>query len=125
MTTISQRDFETAMRTFENQQFDAAVGAFAEDGIFIDPHYPEPESRGHETIKGAFEWVFDHVIDNVDLTIQHFWMEELSCVAEVATRQVMKDGSEHEFSQVFVAEFNDTKHLTRLQAYLPYGPSTD
>ena len=125
MTTITQRDFETAMRAFENQQFDAAVSAFAEDGIFIDPHYPEPEFRGHDAIKGAFEWVFEHVIEDIDLTIQHFWTEELSCVAEVATRQVMRDGSEHEFSQVFVAEFNDTKQLTRLQAYLPYGPSTD
>lgn len=122
MTTISREDLERGMRPFEGQQFDDAADAFAEDGVFIDPHYPDAEFRGREEIQGAFEWVFEHALDDIELTIRHFWAAGMTCAAEVDTRQTMKDGSVHELSQVFIAEFDDRKHLTRLQAYLPYGP---
>lgn len=110
------------MERFERRDFENAAKAFAEDGVFIDPHYPEPEFRGHDEIREAFEWVFENVIDDIDLTIRNFWASGLTCAAEVETRQLMKNGSEHEFSQAFIAEFDDELRLVRLQAYLPYGP---
>lgn len=62
MSTIAHEDFEAAVRAFENQRFDAAASGFAADGVFIDPHYPDPEFRGRDAIESAFEWVFENVL---------------------------------------------------------------
>jgi hypothetical protein len=40
---------------------------------------------------------------------------------ETATHHVLKQGMERNFPQVFIFEVAD-EHITRLQAYEPYGP---
>jgi ketosteroid isomerase-like protein len=46
---------ETALKAFENRDAVAAAGVYAEDGFFVNPHYPELEYRGREAIQEALE----------------------------------------------------------------------
>lgn len=122
MTTVTREDLERVWNGSNVGISRTRPRPSPRTGCSSTPHYPEPEFRGHDEIREAFEWVFENVIDDIDLTIRNFWASGLTCAAEVETRQLMKNGSEHEFSQAFIAEFDDELRLVRLQAYLPYGP---
>jgi ketosteroid isomerase-like protein len=115
-----------ALRRFEKRDVEGIVERFAEDGTFIDPHYPPPLGpaiTGREAIRGALSFVFN-LIERPGFTVRHAFSSADPNVAsvEVDTHHTLADGTVQDFPQVFVAEFDTDGLLRRLQAYLPYPP---
>lgn len=119
--TFTREQIEDVLAAFEDQDPVAASDAYAEDGVFIDPHYPEPEYRGPKEIREALEWALDNIVEQPGLTIRNMWEEDETFAVEVDTHHIMKDGSETEFPQVFIIE-SENGHITRWQSYLPFPP---
>lgn len=122
--TVTREQIETVLAAFENRDVVGASEIYADDGVFIDPHYPEPEYRGPEEIREALEWALDHVVEQPGLTIHNVWEDDDSFAVEVDTHHTMQDGTTAEFPQVFIIE-TDNGQVTRWQSYLPFPPSTD
>lgn len=115
-----------ALRRFESQNVDGIVEMFAEDGAFIDPHYPPPVGpalTGRDAIREGLGWVFG-MIKEPQLTVRRRYAGEApgAAAVEVDTRHVMVDGTVVEFPQVFIGEVDGDGLLRRLQSYLPYPP---
>lgn len=118
----STRDrINTALQAFENRDAVAAASTYVEDGVFIDPHYPEPEYHGRETIREAFEWALTNLVDQPGFTVRNVVREGDTCAVEVDTHHVAKDGSVQEFPQIFIVEGSQAG-ITRWRTYLPFPP---
>jgi uncharacterized protein (TIGR02246 family) len=126
MTTESNtRDrIETALKAFENRDAAAAASAYAENGVFVDPHYPEPEYRGREAIREALEWALANAVERPGFTVRNVVEEGDACAVEVDTHHVATDGSEREFPQVFVVE-GGPDGIARWRTYLPFPPDEE
>lgn len=111
---------ERMLRAFEAKDAQRAASCFTEDGLFIDPHYPEPAIQGRAAIQQGFGFAFG-MLEQPGFTIRNFWSNETSGATEVDTDHIMADGSEVQFPQVFVFETKDGL-LSRFQAYVPYPP---
>lgn len=122
--TFTRDRIETVLTAFENGDVEAASEIYAEDGVFIDPQYPEPEYRGPEEIREALEWALEHVVEQPGLTIRNVWEDGETFAVEVDTHHTMQDGTTADFPQVFVIESEDGQ-VTRWQSYLPFPPSAD
>jgi ketosteroid isomerase-like protein len=118
---LTREQIEGVLRSFEAGDTEAASEFWAEDGEFIDPHYPEPAYRGPAEIRDALDWALENVVERPGLTIRNVWEDGDSFAVEVDTHHVMKDGSDAEFPQVFVIESEDGE-VTRWQSYLPFPP---
>jgi len=118
---FTREQIEGVLRSFEEGDTAAASEFWAEDGVFVDPHYPESEYRGPDEIRAALDWALENVVEQPGLSIRNVWKEGDTFAVEVDTHHVMKDGSEAEFPQVFVVESADGK-VTRWQSYLPFPP---
>lgn len=122
--TFTRDQIEAALAGMENRDAAAATECYAEDGVFIDPLYPEPEYRGPEEIQEAVEWAFENVVDQPGFTIRNVWEDAGTFAVEVDSHHVAHDGTARDFQQVFIIESEDGK-VTRWQTYLPYPPSAD
>lgn len=118
-TTCDQ--IKKTLNAFENRDTVAAASVWAEDGTFIDPHYPESEYHGRETIRGALDWALTNLVEQPGFTVRNVVTEGDVCAVEVDTHHVMKDGSEREFPQVFIVEGGE-EGITRWRTYLPFPP---
>ena len=49
---------ERLFRAAEAADIRAALACFAENGVLIDPHYPNPEMRGRAEIEKGLVWDF-------------------------------------------------------------------
>ena len=49
--TFTREQIEGVLTAFEDRDAATASEFWAEDGAFIDPHYPEPEYRGPDEIQ--------------------------------------------------------------------------
>lgn len=127
MTTSAVTLVIEALRRFEKRDVDGVVSRFAQDGSFIDPHYPPPIGpviTGREAIRGALAFIFS-MVEQPGFTVRHaFSSAEHPSVAsvEVDTQHVLVDGTRLDFPQVFVGEVDDDGLLRRLQSYPPYPP---
>ena len=99
--TFTRDQIEDVLTAFEDRDPVAASDVYAEDGVFIDPHYPEPEYRGREEIREALEWALENIVEQPGLTIRNVWEDDGTFAVEVDTHHTMKDGTEAEFPQVF------------------------
>ena len=98
------------------------LAAFAPEALFIDPHYPNPEMRGHDEIAAGLDWGFRGMEHFGFTVVGSFTSEDgNSGAVEMDCRHVLSGGRVLEFPQVFVAEMKDGL-LIRLRAYEPYGP---
>lgn len=122
--TFTREQIETVLAAFENRDVVAASNIYAEDGVFIDPQYPDPEYRGPEEIREALEWALDNVVEQPGLTIRNVWEDGETFAVEVDTHHTMQDGTTAEFPQVFVIE-SENGQVTRWQSYLPFPPPAD
>lgn len=122
--TFTRDQIEEVLAAFEDRDAVAASEIYAEDGVFIDPHYPELEYRGPDAIREALEWVLENVVDQPGFTIRHVWEDGETFAVEVDTHHTLQDGTEAEFPQVFIIE-SDNGQVTRWQSYLPFPPPTD
>ena len=120
MSTITKTQIENLLNAFSNKDMPTLMASFADDAVFFDPHYPEPQLQGKEAIQQGFEFAFS-TIQQPDFNIRHFWANAHSGAAEVDTHHIFHDGSEVRFPQLFVFEMQDNL-LTRFQAYVPYPP---
>lgn len=122
--TFTREQIEDVLAAFEDRDVVAVSEAYAEDGVFIDPHYPEPEYRGPEEIREALEWALENVVEQPGLTVRNVWDEGETFAVEVDTHHTMKDGTEVDFPQVFIIESEDGR-VTRWQSYLPFPPPAE
>ncbi|QIO21946.1 nuclear transport factor 2 family protein [Haloarcula sp. JP-L23] len=122
--TFTRAHIEDVLRAFETGDVAAAAEFWADDGVFIDPHYPEPEYRGPDAVREALEWALETIVEQPGLTVRHVWEADDTFAVEVDTHHTMKDGSEADFRQVFVVETEDGE-ITRWQSYLPFPPSAE
>lgn len=101
----------------------ALLAVWDADGVFVDPHFPEPVMRGHDAIARGHEWAF-RGMRQFGFTMQRWFAgpDASSGAAEVATHHVLRTGQRLEFPQVFVVDSSGGL-LTSLRAYEPYGPS--
>ena len=120
MTTTTKTQVEAMLKAFEAKDTEALLDYFAEDSIFFDPHYPEPQMQGKAAIKQGFEHAFS-IIAKPGFQLRNFWGNGRTAAAEVDTHHILQDGSEIRFPQVFILEMQDDL-LTRLQCYVPYPP---
>jgi ketosteroid isomerase-like protein len=112
--------FTKMVKTFEAKDLEGALKFFAEDAVFIDPHYPQSEMRGKAAIRQGMAWAFQ-TLAQPGFTPLHFWIGGDSGAAEVDTHHTLKGGMRINFRQVFVFETRDGR-ITRLQSFVPYGP---
>lgn len=122
--TVTRDQIEAALAGMENRDAVAATEFYAEDGVFIDPLYPEPEYRGPEEIQEAVEWALENVVDQPSFTIRNVWEDDEAFVVEVDSHHIAHDDTIRDFQQVFIIE-SDNGKVTRWQTYLPYPPSAD
>jgi len=115
---VAERNFAAV----ETKDADAVLRLFADDAVFIDPHYPTPRMVGKAAIAEGLRWAFTGM-KTFGFTIVNFFPSEdgQSAAVEMATHHVLKSGMKLDFPQAFVMETRDGL-ITRLQAYEPYGP---
>ncbi len=108
--TLQAKDLETLMHLF------------ADDAVVIDPHFPTPRMQGKATIRKGFREAMSGM-HSFGYTIVNYYESEhgQGAAVETATHHILKQGMERNFPQVFIFEVAD-EHITRLQAYEPYGP---
>lgn len=98
----------------------AILAAFADDGVMIDPHYPQPAMQGKDAISAGLDFSLGF-IQQPGFTVRNRWENGTSCVLETDTHHTFINGTEAQFPQVFVFEFAGDL-IQRLQAYVPYPP---
>ena len=122
-TSTSLHDL--VIRTFatvEAKDLEAMMSLFADDAVVIDPHFPTPRMQGKAAIREAFRGAMSGTRSFGYTIVNYFESENGQCAAvETATHHVLKQGMKRNFPQVFIFELADG-HITRLQAYEPYGP---
>ena len=119
--TLTREQIENVLRAFEEGDAATAAEFWAKDGVFIDPHYPEPEYSGPDEIRGALDWALENIVEEPGLTVRKVWEDDETFAVEVNTHHLMQDGSEVDFPQVFIIE-GENGQITRWQSYLPFPP---
>ena len=108
--TLQAKDLETLMQLF------------ADGAVVLDPHFPTPLMQGKATIRKGFGEAMSGMRSFGYTIVNYFESENgQGAAVETATHHVLKQGMERIFPQVFIFEVAD-EHITRLQAYEPYGP---
>lgn len=118
---LTRADVESVLRAFERCDPGTAAAFWAEDGVFVDPHYPEAEYRGPEEVRAALEWALENVVERPDLAVRNVWEAGETFAVEVDTRHAMRGGTEADFPQVFVVEGANGR-IERWRSYLPFPP---
>lgn len=121
--TSAPQQIEGVLRAFEEGDTVAASEFWGEDGVFIDPHYPDPVYRGPTQIRQALDWALDTIVEEPGLSVRNVWEDEagVTFAVEVDTHHTMQDGTETDFPQAFIVETEDSQ-IARWQSYLPYPP---
>lgn len=112
---------DTVLKALEKGDAVAAASAYAEDAVFIDPRYPEPEYRGREPIREAFEWGHTNVLDEPEYTVRNYLETGQTCVVEVHAGDAETTRPDSECPRVFVVDFCE-EGITRWRTYLPFKP---
>ena len=117
--------YDLVTRTFttlEGKNLGELLNLFADDAVLIDPHFPTTRMQGKATIRKGFQGAMSGMQSFGYTIVNYFESENGQCAAvETATHHVIKQGMKLNFPQVFIFEVADG-HITRLQAYEPYGP---
>ena len=124
-TATSEREqIEGALTAFEDRDAATASEFWAEDGVFIDPQYPESEYRGPDEVQGALEWALKNIVEQPGLTIRTVWEGHDTVAVEVDTHHLMQDGTEVDFPRVLIIE-SEHGQVTRWQSYLSFPTPAD
>lgn len=118
---ITCEPIETALRALEKQDAVAAASAFAADGRFVDPQFPDTEYRGQERVREALEWALTNIGRRPEFEIRLFLEHEGTCALEVESRQVRPDDSSVRSRKAFFVEVG-ADGITRWRTYLSYTP---
>lgn len=114
---------ERLFRAAEAADIRAALGCFAENGMLIDPHYPNPEMRGRAEIEKGLVWGLS-VMKQFGFRIARVFegADGRSAAFEIDTNHVLKGGQKLSFPQVFVVDVKDGL-IVSMRAYEPHGPN--
>jgi ketosteroid isomerase-like protein len=118
--TISPETLGYLFAAFEAKDLETILTFFADDAVVIDPRYPVMPLQGKVAIREGFAWAF-RALKQRGFTPRHVWMDGSSGAVEVETHHRLRGGMEASFPQVFIFETRNGL-ITRLQAYVPYGP---
>lgn len=121
MTGIEREYIEAILGAFEDGDEDDVSAVFAEDGVFIDPEYPNGEYHGPAGVRRALERRSERTTGEARFVVRNFWADGTSCAIEVETHRTATHGSERAFPQVFVVEMENGR-IARWQSYLPCSP---
>ena len=106
----------------EAKDLEAMMSLLADDAVVIDPHFPTPQMQGKAVITEAFRGAMSGMRSFGYTIVNYCESENGQCAAvETATHHVLIQGMKRNFPQVFIFEVANG-HITRLQAYEPYGP---
>jgi ketosteroid isomerase-like protein len=103
---------------FMAKDLDSVLSPFADDALFVDPHYPQPRMQGRAAIERGMRWGLSN-LEKPGFTLRHSACEGDIGFFEVDSRHVLKIGVTISFEQVFVLEARGDR-ITRFQAYQPY-----
>ncbi len=122
MAALTLEQVEDLLQLFTDKKAKELAEAFAEDAVFSDPFFPEPEYHGREAIQAALNFLFKNIMQTPSFTPLNYWVSEFSCAVEVETYHVLFNRSTLHFPQVIVLESEEDK-VVRWQAYLPFPPT--
>lgn len=122
--TFTRAQIEEVLAAFEDKDAVTASEVWAEDGVFIDPHYPEPEYYGPDEIQAALEWALENIVESPGFTIRNVCEDDETFAVEVETHHVAQNDTDREFPQVFIVE-GENGQVVRWQSYLPFPPPAD
>jgi hypothetical protein len=101
---------------------EGVVSGFAEDGVLIDPHYPDSEMRGRAAIVAGLQFAFGGMRSFAFDDRRYFFDSGgTSLVIHCSCHHVLNGGRLLDFAQVFVIDTRAGR-ITRCQAFEPYGP---
>lgn len=123
MSTPLRALIEQNFAAVEAKDLEAVLQCFAEDAVFIDPHYPSPVMIGKSAITDGLRWAFAGM-KQFGFTIVSYgeWEDGQHAAVEMATHHVLQTGMHLQFPQAFFIDARNNL-ITRIQAYEPYGPS--
>lgn len=123
MEDPAYRLIDETFKALGRGDMEGVLQLIADDAVFFDPHYPQPNMRGKAQIRAGLVWGFGSM-KSFGFDIRNYFrgLDGLAGVVEVDTHHVLKIGKKLDFPQVFVVETNGT-HITALRAYEPYGPN--
>jgi ketosteroid isomerase-like protein len=123
MNTPLRSLIERNFAAVEAKDLEAVLQCFAQDAVFIDPHYPSPVMIGKAAITDGLRWAFKGM-KRFGFTIVSYgeWADGQHAAVEIATHHVLQTGMQLQFPQAFFIDAHNDL-ITRIQAYEPYGPS--
>ncbi|MBV0925890.1 nuclear transport factor 2 family protein [Halomicroarcula limicola] len=67
---LTPAQIEAVLRAFEAGETATAAEFWAEEGVFIDPQYPDSEYSGPDEIRHALDWALDHIVEEPGLSVR-------------------------------------------------------
>lgn len=121
---FAREHIDAILAAFERGDTDTVSDYYAEDGVFIDPHYPQAAYRGRDEVREALEWALEHVVERPGLTVRRVWENDSSFAVEVDTHHLLQDDTATDFPQVFIIDTEDG-YVRKWRSYLPFPPPED
>ena len=89
LRTLIERNFAAV----EAKYLEAVLQCFAEDAVFIDPHYPSPVMIGKVAITDGLRWAFNGM-KRFGLTLVSYgeWADGQHAAVEMATHHILQTG---------------------------------
>jgi ketosteroid isomerase-like protein len=123
MSTALRTAVEQLFAAVEAKDMPAVLALFSDDALIVDPHYPVPRMVGKAAIADGLRWAFANLKSFSFPIVTYCESDDgLHAAVEVATAHVARGGMRLNFPQAFLVDTHDG-HITRLQAYTPYGPN--
>lgn len=120
MKKLSRELIDRVIDAFLEKDIEAVLSHFHEDGVLLDPHYPNPEMHGKQAIRAGLTWGYGNLV-KPGFKIVNCWIDGDKAAIEVDTHHIFKGGMEVRFLQVFIIETHDEK-IDRIQSFVPYPP---
>lgn len=117
---LQRAEIDAVLGAFMAKDLDAVMRHFADDAVFIDPHYPQTRMHGHVAIRRGLAWGLGNAVQ-LGFTVRQLLISGDTAALEVDTHHVFRGGMVMRFDQVFMIETRAGK-ITRLQAYVPHAP---
>ncbi len=117
---LTRELIDAVFHSFTAKDLPTVMAHFADDAVLIDPHYPQVTMRGRAAIEQGLRWGLGNLV-KPGFSVRNVLITGDKAAIEVDTHHLFKGGMELRFEQMFMLETRDGK-ITRLQAYVPYGP---
>ena len=122
---MSETKTEASIRllaSVEAKDFDGLMSFFAEDAVFVDPHYPKKRMQGSAEIAEGMRWGFSSLKKfGFEIIDTYLSADGKGVVISVITAHELPNGKPLNFPQLLMFEFEGQK-IKSLQAYVQYEP---